>query len=81
MNKAKLYRGNLTRETERYWMEAKYVCEEKRKEGISIQVWNSYIPERVDIKRAIPGRYFPSEFEEHFARLWDNLERVFREHK
>lgn len=81
MNKAKLYRGNLTRETERYWMEAKYVCEEKRKEGISIQAWNSYIPERVDIKRAIPGRYFPSEFEEHFARLWDNLERVFREHK
>lgn len=78
MNRAKLYRGNLTRETERYWTESKVVCDDKRRDGVSIQAWDSYIPERVDIKRAIPGRYFPAEFEEHFASLWDNVERVLR---
>jgi chromosome partitioning protein len=76
MNKAKLYRGNLTRETERYWTESKVVCDAKRREGLSVQAWESYIPERVDIKRAIPGSFFPYEFEEHFARLWDNIESV-----
>jgi len=76
MNKAKLYRGNLTRETERYWTESKVVCGDKRRDGVSIQAWDSYIPERVDIKRAIPGRCFPSDFEEHFAGLWNNIEGV-----
>jgi len=78
MNKAKLYRGNLTRETERYWRESKVVCDEKRRDGVSIQAWDSYIPERVDIKRAIPGSYFPSEFEEHFASLWTNIEKILK---
>lgn len=76
MNKAKLYKGNLTRETERYWTEAKVVCDNKRRDGVSIHAWNSYIPDRVDIKRAIPGRYFPSEFEEHFSKLWNNIEKI-----
>lgn len=79
MNKAKLYRGNLTRETERYWTESKVVCDEKRREGVSIETWDSFIPERVDIKRAIPGRAFPYEFEEHFAGLWRNVERVLNQ--
>ncbi|MGC8719219.1 MAG: ParA family protein [Thermodesulforhabdaceae bacterium] len=78
MNKAKLYRGNLTRETERYWTECKRACDDRRRDGVSIQAWDSYIPERADIKRAIPGRYFPSEFEEHFVSLWYNVERILR---
>lgn len=78
MNRAKLYRGNLTRETERYWTESKVVCDDKRRDGVSIQSWDSYIPDRVDIKRAIPGRYFPFELEEHFAGLWHNIERILR---
>lgn len=76
MNKAKLYRGNLTRESERYWTESKDVCDNKQQEGVSVQSCNSYILERTDIKRAIPGKYFPSEFEEHFAELWNNIERI-----
>jgi len=73
-----LYRGNLTRETERYWLDSKAVCAEKQRDGVSVQPWDSYIPERVDIKRSIPGRYFPSDFEEHFAKLWNNIEGVLR---
>lgn len=76
MNKAKLQKDQLTRETERYWAESKSVCDIRRRDGISIQAWDSYIPERTDIKRAIQGRYFPSEFEEHFAVLWNNIECV-----
>ncbi|MBP9043308.1 MAG: hypothetical protein KBG49_07450 [Spirochaetes bacterium] len=78
MNKAKLYQGNLTRETQRYLEETKAVCDVKRQEGIYIEAWNSYIPDRVDIKRAIPGQYFPSEFDGYFADLWNNIERVLR---
>jgi len=78
MNKAKLYRDRLTRETERYWRDSKAVCDAKRSEGVSIHSWESYIPDRVDIKRAIPGRYFPSEYEEHFKAVWDNVEKILR---
>lgn len=79
MNKAKLYRGSLTRETERYWTESKVVCGDKRRDGVSIETWDTFIPERVDIKRAIPGRSFPYEFEEHFEGLWRNVERVLNQ--
>lgn len=76
MNKARLYRGDLTKETRMYWREVKNVCNNKKQEGVLIHAFDSYIPDRVDIKRAIPGRYFPSSFEEHFAQLWDNIEGV-----
>jgi chromosome partitioning protein len=76
MNKAKLYRNDLTRETKRYWEESKEVCRMKRREFVNFQALESYIPERVDIKRAIPGRYFPVEFEENFSNLWSNIEGI-----
>jgi len=78
MNKAKFHRGNLTTETEAYWRESKLVCDNKRQEGINIQAWDIYIPDRVDIKRAIPGRYFPSDFEKNFEDLWNNVEGILR---
>jgi cellulose biosynthesis protein BcsQ len=56
MNKAKLYRGALTRETNRYWDDSKHVCNRKRTLGIEIDALESYIPDRVNIKRAIPGK-------------------------
>ncbi|MEM4204452.1 MAG: ParA family protein [Candidatus Methanomethylicaceae archaeon] len=76
MNRAKLHGGRLTRETERYWLESKIVCDEKRKDGVFVETWDTFIPERVDIKRAIPGQYFPSDFEQYFAGLWQNVERI-----
>lgn len=76
MNKAKLYRGYLTRETERYWEDTKKVCERKRYDGVDVQALESYIPERADIRKAIPGGYFPSDYEEYFSKLWDNIEKI-----
>ena len=78
MNKAKLYRGNLTKETALYWEESREVCETKRNEGMPISAFESYIPDRVDIKRAIPGCRFPAEFREEFSALWDNIEASLR---
>lgn len=80
MNKAKLYRGNFTKETKYFWGLTREVCDKKRREAkIRIEVWDSsYIPERVDIKRAIPYAYFPLEFKDCFEDLWDNLEKTLR---
>jgi chromosome partitioning protein len=78
MNKAKLYSGSLTRETSGYWREAKKVCEIKQQEGMKIIPFEAYVPDRVSIKRAIPGKYFPDEFASNFAALWDNVEKTLR---
>ena len=78
MNKAKFYKGDLTRETSRYWEDSKSVCDKKRSSGVEIVPFETYIPDRVHIKRAIPGRYFPSEFEEEFGKLWKNIEDLIR---
>ncbi len=78
MNRAKLYRGDLTRESSGYWRETKLVCERKQRDGLSITSFDSYIPERVDIKRAIPRSEFPYEFEDNFSKLWDNIERTLK---
>lgn len=79
MNKAKFYRNNLTRETQRYWEDSKIVCENKKKTGFNIKAFEVYIPERVNIKRAIPGRYFPEEFVDDFKKLWDSIESFIEE--
>ena len=81
MNKAKLYRGDLTRETERYWKDTKEICKNKKDEGINIHTLESYIPDRVDIKRAIPGGYFPDEFESYFEKLYENIENILEERR
>jgi chromosome partitioning protein len=75
MNKARLYRDELNRETVRWWSDIKYICEEKRKEGVFIRAFESFIPEREDIRRSIVGRYFPDEFEDNFARLWSDINK------
>jgi len=76
MNKAKLYSGSLTRETSRYWEESKKVCNEKRNESCDIHALDSYIPDRVDIKRAIPRTRFPEEFSNYFDSLFVEIESV-----
>lgn len=76
MNKAKERVGRTTKETKRYWQESKFSCQKLCNEGININAWDSFIPDRVSIKRAIPGRYFPNEFEPYFSKLWDNVENI-----
>ena len=74
MNKAKIRLGKLTQETQKYLNEVKRVTQ-SRNEGktLSIHTLDSNVPERVDIKRAIPGRYFPEDYEENFAELWRGI--------
>lgn len=78
MNKAKLYRGQLTRESQRYWEETKDSCEEEKEAGVNVIPIDAYIPERVDIKRAIPGQYFPDNYIMEFSGLWNDIERILK---
>jgi len=78
MNKAKERVGKMTRETMGYLRESHFACESIRKDGVNIESWDSIIPDRVGIKRAIPGQYFPDEFEHYFADLWKNVENILR---
>jgi len=78
MNKAKERVGRMTRETLGYLREANFACDAIRKGGVNIDSWDSFIPDRVSIKRAIPGQYFPDEFEHYFAQLWNNVENILR---
>ncbi|MGQ0793312.1 MAG: ParA family protein [Deltaproteobacteria bacterium] len=74
MNKAKLRGDKPTRETQRLWEDVKFVCAKKRGQGVSIRAWECQIPEREDIKRAIPDRRFPAAFAARFGDLWINIE-------
>lgn len=74
MNKARVYMGDLTRETARWWAEVKYVCSLLEQRGLSIKAMESYIPEREGIKRSIPGRFFPREYAAYFSSLWNTIE-------
>lgn len=76
MNKANIRAGVVTRETSRYWELAKVECQKKAATGMDVKALESPIIDRVSIKRAIPEKYFPSEFEPYFARLWDNVEKL-----
>ena len=74
MNKARLYMGDLTRETSRWWAEVKYVCSLLEERGLSIKATEAFIPEREGIKRSIPGRIFPAEYVGYFSSLWNTIE-------
>jgi len=76
MNKAGCYlsgirAGQMHRDTIRYQNEVKGVANQLRVGGTNIAALDSFIPQRVNIGRAIRGAYFPDDFEEHFERLWD----------
>lgn len=73
MNKAKMRSGRLTRESAGYWDDTKAVCSQKLQQGMRITPYEAFIPDRVDIKRAIPRSNFPREFERDFAVLWNSV--------
>lgn len=77
MNKAKIFKNQLTKETLRYLEETRKVCEKKKSEGINVTLIDKVIPERVDIKRAIPGSYFPKKYIEYFNALWESVLQLF----
>jgi hypothetical protein len=76
MNKAKFYRRALTRETRQYWDQTKDAAEGRAAADMRIAALDVPIPDRVDIKRAIPGRFFPTEYRPEFKRLWENIKEL-----
>lgn len=69
MNKAKFYSGKPTKETATYWENTKVACKNKEDDKIKIIPLNTMIPDRVDIKRAIPKAEFPAEFKKDFDNI------------
>lgn len=78
MNKAKTRNSVLTKETARYWDDTKKVCIKKSTDVSKLVAFNSYILDRVDIKRAIPSAKFPKEFESDFSKLALEIDHVFK---
>lgn len=78
MNKAKLYRGNPTRETTMYWNGAKEVCSVKEDSNTKIYALSSMVPERVNIKRAIPKAHFPNEFADDFKNIAQDIITILK---
>ncbi len=77
MNRAKLFRDRLTKESQGFMNEANIVAGAELREGIPVRVLNdTFIPERVGIKRALAGRLIPPDLEARFAELWDKIEKI-----
>ena len=75
MNKARTNNtGALTSETKGYWELTKDRCIDQQRKGANIIALESPIIDRVSIKRAVPGVYFPVEFESYFSKLWYEIE-------
>jgi len=74
MNKAKLYKGNFTRETALFWDEVRRECKRWQAEGLDIRALTTFVPERADIKRSIQKRgKLPPELENYIVRLWREI--------
>jgi chromosome partitioning protein len=71
MNKAKTWGNAPTKEVQFYMREVQRVCNEAAKrQAIEAKFFDSYIRERVGIKRAITGGGVPPEMVEDFQDLW-----------
>ncbi len=73
MNKARTSDQYLTPETRNYLNRARTNLE---KCAANIEFIDSYIPERLDLKAAIPETTVPAGYEEFLNNLWNNLTRV-----
>lgn len=71
MNKTKTWSGSPTKETQFYMREVERVCRNAAQtQSIRAAFLNSWIPERVAIKRAITSGGVPRELVEPFKSLW-----------
>ncbi len=75
MNKARYYRGRLTRETQQYWDQTKLAAtqREREKTDMKVRLLECPIPDRADIRKAIPGRRFPESYRAEFECLWEGV--------
>jgi len=71
MNKTKTWASQPTKEAQFYMNEVARVCAEARKnQQIEAKFFNSWIPERVGVKRAITSGGVPFDLVEPFKALW-----------
>ena len=78
MNKAKT-RNTPTRETRIYMQEVKDVCDNAaRNQNIRVKFLDSWIPERVGVKRSIVGGGVPKELSAPFSALWAETTGLLR---
>jgi len=71
MNRARTYGDRYTRETTLYWERVRETCLRWRNEGLPIYDLSTHIPERADIRRAIPrGGRLPADLRRNLERLW-----------
>ena len=74
MNKTKTWRNAPTREALFYIREIERVCDDAaRQENIDATFLNSWIPERVGVKRAITAGGVPAELVDPFKNLWNEI--------
>jgi len=81
MNRARPYMGGYTRETRHFWDLVERECNKWRQlRGLNIKPLNTFVPDRVDIKRSIQrGGRLPPELGQIIKRLWDEIETFLRE--
>ena len=78
MNKAKT-RGTLTKETSFYMREVELVCKQAAEsQDIKAKFFESWIPDRVGVKRAIRDRGVPPELRDPFQKLWQEVMEYMR---
>lgn len=65
-------------ESRRYMRKAKLSCESACDENINIRFLDAWLPDRVDIKRAITNRKTPEEFVGFFDQLWAEIEVILQ---
>ena len=77
MNKAG-YRSNqgIFRETSLYMDRCRDVCKEWRQQGARVDWLEAYIPDRVDVKRAIHYGGWAGQYGTDFVQLFDSLDQL-----
>jgi chromosome partitioning protein len=80
MNKAKISRRGMEKESKNYLYDVKEICQ-RMEESMNIRCFDSSICDRTDIKRAVtPGkRGIPKEYVPYFQDLWNNIEEFIDE--
>lgn len=74
MNKTKTYSNSPTKESQFYMREVSRVCAEAAfKQNIQAKFFDSWIPDRVGVKRAITEGQVPRELVVPFKNLWTEI--------
>lgn len=74
MNKAKLFQEHFTKETQRFYNNLLSFASTYHHPYFKINILKDYLPERVDIKRAMENLQFPKDYNNYFQSLCEAIE-------